>query len=221
MYSRVLKLMILLTLGFASCADPAANKPKAVVQNSNTEAAQAEPDALPAKPETKGKALKLDSENSRVNFVGSKVTGKHEGGFTKLEGFIDLVENKPEKSSVYVEIDTQSIFSDNNQLTEHLKSADFFDVQKFPKAYFRSKEIVAQTEAQGGNYMITGDLWLHGRSRTITFPAKITINSDKVSVEAEFSINRKEFGMIYPGKADDLIRDDVVIKLDLGVGLNS
>ena len=63
--------------------------------------------------------------------------------------------------------------------------------------------------------MVTGDLELRGQKKAVTFPAVIKVAPDSVSVAAEFAINRKDFGIVYAGKADDLIREDVVIKLDL------
>ena len=54
-----------------------------------------------------------------------------------------------------------------------------------------------------------------GQTKSITFPAKITVGDAEVAVESEFSINRKDFGIVYAGKTDDLIRDDVVIRLNL------
>ena len=59
---------------------------------------------------------------------------------------------------------------------------------------------------------------MRGMKKTITFPATITIGDPNVNVEADFSVNRKDFGMAYAGKADDLIRDDVVIKLSIKAG---
>jgi polyisoprenoid-binding protein YceI len=62
---------------------------------------------------------------------------------------------------------------------------------------------------------VVGDLELRGVRKSVTFPATIVVTPADVSVNSEFSINRKDFGIVYAGKADDLIRDDVVIKLDL------
>lgn len=214
------------TLFFAACEDPAANKPKATTTNStnstantapnsNTNAAtNAAPAVTPAM-QAKGTALPLSAENSKVEFVGSKVTGKHDGGFKTFSGTIDLVNNKAEESKVWVDIDMNSVYSDDDKLTGHLKSADFFEVEKYPKATFVSTSIVPDAAKGAGNYTITGDFNLHGQTKAITFPAKIEVKDDKVEVDAEFSINRKDFGIVYAGKADDLIRDDVVIKLDL------
>lgn len=211
-----------LSVFLVACEDPAANKPKATTTNSTTAnsasttttAANANTSA-PTKVAAKGTALPLTAENSKVEFTGSKVTGKHDGGFKAFTGTIDLVNAKPEESGVTVDIDVNSIYSDDEKLTGHLKSADFFDVEKFPKANFTSTKIVADSAKGAGNYTVTGDFTLHGQTKSITFPAKITVTDADVSVESEFSINRKDFGIVYAGKTDDLIRDDVVIKLNL------
>jgi len=204
----------------AACEDPAANKPKAqttapaanTATNSPASAAMNTPTATM---ETKGTALPISPEASKVEFTGSKVTGKHDGGFKTFKGTIDLVNNKAEDSKVSVDIEMNSIFSDDEKLTGHLKSADFFEVEKYPKATFVSTKIVADAAKGAGNYTVTGDFDLHGQKKSITFPAKITVGDAEVAVDTEFSINRKDFGIIYAGKTDDLIRDDVVIRLNL------
>lgn len=112
-----------------------------------------------------------------------------------------------------VDIDVSTVETDAPQLTEHLKSPDFFDVARFPKATFVSTAIVAKPGDKGATHAVTGDFEIHGVRKSITFPAKITTTADGVTVESEFSINRKDFGIVYAGKADDLIRDDVVLKL--------
>lgn len=206
--------ILALSLLAAACEDPSANKAKATVSEpkANT-ATNAVNTGTATAPATKGDALAINGENSKVTFTGSKVTGKHEGGFKDLTGTIDLVNGKPAESSVSVDIDTTSVFSDDEKLTGHLKSADFFDVAKFPKASFRSTKIEAAGAAD--SYTVTGDFELHGVTKSISFPATIKTGADDVTVDAEFSINRKDFGIVYTGTADDLIRDGVVIKLDL------
>lgn len=108
-----------------------------------------------------------------------------------------------------------SIYTDDEKLTGHLKTADFFDVEKFPKASFVSTKITPDAAKGAGFYTVTGDFELQRQKKSITFPAKITVGDDKVEVDAEFAINRKDFAIVYAGKTDDLIRDDVVIRLDL------
>jgi len=196
-----------LTIFFTACADPAANKTRAVTSNTNS--------STPTVRQTKGENVPVTPETSKVEFTGSKVTGKHDGGFKDFSGSIDLVNNKPEESQVAVDIVMTSVFTDADGLTKHLQSGDFFEVDKFPKASFTSTKIVADTAKGADNYTVTGDLDLHGQKKSITFPAKIVVSPADVAIDAEFAINRKDFGIVYAGKADDLIRDDVVIRLNL------
>lgn len=215
---KVLTIGILaFSLMAAACEDPAANKTKATVAEPTTNSASNTGNAvnLNLAPAGKGETLAINGENSKVEFTGSKVTGKHEGGFKNLTGTIDFVNNKPEESTVTVDIDTGSAYSDDEKLTGHLKSADFFDVEKYPKATFKSTNIVADPARGSEAYTVTGDFSLHGVTKSISFPATIKAGPDTVEVAAEFSVNRKDFGIVYAGKADDLIRDDVVIRLDL------
>ena len=214
--SKLLFGILSLTIFLTACEDPAANKPKATTTNaSNTantgNAANNSTATAPAKSET----LVINPENSKVEFVGSKVTGKHDGGFKKFAGTVALVNGKPEDSTVSIDIDAASVFTDTDGLTKHLQTGDFFDVAKFPKASFKATKIVPDAEKGAGHYMVTGDLMLRGVTKSVTFPATIAVSDGNVAVKAEFSINRKDFNILYAGKADDLIRDDVVIKLDL------
>lgn len=198
-----------LSIFLAACEDPAANKTKAVTTdtatNSRTEILR----------QSKGENLRLTPENSKIEFIGSKVTGKHDGGFKQFSGNIDLVNNTPEESQVAVDIDMKSVFTDADGLTGHLQTGDFFEVEKYPKSSFVSTKIVPDTARGANNYTVTGDLEMRGQKKSITFPAVITINTNEVGVDSEFAINRKDFDIVYAGKADDLIRDDVVIRLKL------
>jgi polyisoprenoid-binding protein YceI len=198
-------LMLVLNFG---CANPAANKPNAGVTN-------AAPETNAVKP-AGAEMLLITPDNSKVEFVAAKVTRSHNGSFKQFNGTVDLVNNAVEQSRVTIDIDTGSVVTDEDQLTGHLKTADFFDVAKFPKATFVSTKIEPNT-AGGATHNITGNFDLHGVKKSITFPATIQIAPEAVSVNAEFAINRKDFGILYPGKADDLIRDGVVIKLTLKV----
>lgn len=196
MFVTIFALMIF------GCADPAADKPKASVGNAAPE------NAIKAGSET----LTISPDNSKIDFVASKVTRTHNGSFKQFSGTVDLINDSADQSVVAINIDTASVTTDDDQLTGHLKTPDFFDVLKYPKASFVSTKI--EPGANGtGSYNVTGNFDLHGVKKSITFPATIQIAPDTVSVNAEFSINRKDFNLNYPGKADDLIRDGVVIKL--------
>jgi len=189
-----------------SCTNPAADKPKATVGNAAPEASAAKPGAT--------ETVVISPENSKVEFVASKVTRSHQGSFKQFSGKIELVPDSIPDSRVSLDIDTGSVVTDEPQLTEHLKTPDFFDVAKLPKATFVSTKI-EPSNTGGATHTVTGNLELHGVKKSVTFPATIQVTDDSVAVNAEFAINRKDFSIVYAGKADDLIRDEVVMKLNV------
>jgi len=204
-------------LSLAACDDPAKDVPKATVNT--TAAAAPKPAVVPAS--TGGAAapagnetLALDAASASVGFVGSKVTGKHEGKFEKVSGSITLAGGKAEGGKIVIEIDVASVKTDSEKLDGHLKTPDLLDVAKYPKATFTSTEIKAGG-ANGATHTVTGDLELHGEKKNLSFPANITVTADGVSGTAEFTINRKDFKVVYPGMPNDLIKDDVPLKLSL------
>jgi len=185
------------------CADPAANKPKASVANAAPESNSSQPAAA--------EKLVISPETSKVEFVAAKVTRSHNGSFKQFSGTIDLVPNSIPDSRVTIDIQTNSVVTDEPDLTKHLQTPDFFDVAKYPKATFVSTKI--EPASAGATHQVTGNFELHGVKKSITFPATIQVTPDSVTVDAEFSINRKDFGVVFQNKTDDLIRDNVVIKL--------
>jgi polyisoprenoid-binding protein YceI len=196
-------------VSFAACAkDPTKDSTKAEVNK----AVQPE---TPAPESAQG--LPINPMSSKVAFVGAKVTAQHSGRFEDFNGTIELVGNDPAKSKVQFEVKTASLKVDEDlpKLEGHLKSADFFDVEKFPSATFVSTEIKPGSETPGMNFTVTGNLQIKETKKSITIPAKIDVTPNAVNVKSEFGINRKDFGIVYPGMPDDLIKDNVLIKLDL------
>jgi polyisoprenoid-binding protein YceI len=194
--------MFLLAL-LAACANPADKTTKAVISSAAAPVAGAT---------TSGDKLPITPANSRIEFIGSKVTGSEGGRFERFAGAIELVEVDPEKSRVSVEIEMNSVVTQSRGLDEHLKTADFFEVARFPKASFISAAIRSGA-AGNGAHTVTGNLELRGVTKAITFPAIIRVEADYVTVDSEFAINRKDFGIVYAGRTDDLIRDEVALKL--------
>jgi polyisoprenoid-binding protein YceI len=189
-------------LTISACSNPASDAPKAVTGEAGSSSAPAASEKYSITP-----------ENSKIEFVGAKVTGQHNGSFKKFSGAIEWA-GQPEKSRVSITIDADSIETDTPDLTKHLKTADFFDVAKFPQATFQSTEI-KPGGAGGATHSVTGNLSLHGVTKAITFPAPINASPGSITVQASFAINRKVFGINYAGAADNLIRDDVLLKLDV------
>jgi len=159
---------------------------------------------------------------STIGWVGAKLTGDHTGGFESFEGRVEL-DARGRIEGLSFEVDTTSIFSDNDMLTGHLKSADFFDVETYPSATFVSTDVkkgldrafAKDPTAKGATHTITGKLTIRGITKTIKFPAKIQKTRKSVTASTEFSINRTSFGLVYKGKPDDLIRELVVLKIKL------
>jgi polyisoprenoid-binding protein YceI len=199
-YGTISSFAALTTALLLGCSDPA----KDVHQSSA--GAPEQPAAAPAV--AKEYVIRT---GSKIDFVGSKVTGSHDGGFKKFAGTLNVSDGKVTGASE-VKIDMASTWSDNDRLTTHLKSPDFFDVQKFPHATFTVTSIEPGAD---GKHTVTGNLDLHGVTKSISFPAQITVSDEAASVNAEFAINRKDFNINYPGRPNDLIRDNVVIKLAL------
>ena len=189
----------------SACSDPAADKSRAVTG----EASQTASPAAVAQ----GTKYLITPQNSKIQFVGSKVTGSHNGSFQDFSGQIDYTGNV-EQSRVNITIKTGSITTDDPKLTEHLKTPDFFDVAKFPEATFVSTAIKPGGE-KGASHTVTGNLTMHGVTKSITFPATIAVTPTTASVDANFSINRKDFGINYAGAANNLIRDEVVLTLTI------
>jgi len=193
-------------LVFLGCSNPADNVPAASV-SAETNAAPAAATA----PREEGRTFVIAPESSKVEFVGSKVTGSHNGGFKKFTGEIKVVNGKVADQGNKVVIDTASLFADNDRLTGHLKSPDFFDVAKYPTSTFETTSV----RQQGTNYNVTGNLTLHGITKQISFPAMIQVSDSSVNLSAVFFIDRFDFDIKYAGKSDDLIRKEVVLKLSV------
>jgi polyisoprenoid-binding protein YceI len=198
---KIFNLSLLATLSLlVGCSDPA---------NKVEKAATSEPKKTDAAPASAAKEYSIRS-GSKVNFVGSKVTGSHNGGFTNVTGQLQVASGKI-VGTPQVKIGMKSLWADNNRLEGHLKTKDFFDVANLPVSTFN----ITSIEPQAAQHKVTGNLELHGVTKSISFPADIKVADDMVTVKAEFAINRKDFNINYPGMPNDLIRDNVVIKLDL------
>jgi polyisoprenoid-binding protein YceI len=150
----------------------------------------------------------LTGENTTVKFVGSKPEGKHEGGFKKLTGSAKFDPTDVTTLKLSVEIDMNSTYSDDEKLTNHLKSPDFFGVKNNPKSMFKSTKVEKTTDG----YKVTGDFTLNGKTKSITFPAKIEPFADGIVINSSFTIDRTAFGITY-GKGK--INNDVSLSIAL------
>ena len=150
----------------------------------------------------------LNGENTKVEFTGTKKDGKHTGGFKTLSGNVSVPGGDVTKAAIEVTIETASIYSDNPGLTAHLKNKDFFDVETNKTSTFKSTKV----EKDGDGYKVTGDLTLNGKTKSISFPARVSEAGGSFTLTSEFKIDRTDFGMSYgAGKVDN----EVALKVDV------
>ncbi len=142
----------------------------------------------------------------KVQLAGAKALA-NEKSITQAKAVIDLktltVESFPEGSE------------QKGQLTEHLKSDDFFDVAKFPTAEF---ELTSVAPGEGGfNSNVTGNLTIKGVTKSITFPANITITPEALTLDsAPFTVDRSDWGLTYHRKGTVGVPVDYLISDDIG-----
>lgn len=163
------------------------------------------------------KALEVDPAHSSITFEAVHLlVSKIPGNFGKFSGKIDLNEKDFTKSKVEFDVDVTSINTGIGQRDDHLRSADFFDAQKFPTAKFRKGKIVKEGEA----YTLTGDLTIRGVTKKTSFALKNlgqaedpAMKATKYIFQATGKINRKDFGVNYG--PNEIVSDDITLTVNL------
>ena len=112
---------------------------------------------------------KIDSEHSSVAFSIRHLVSRTSGNFHEFSGTIDYDAEHPEKTHVEATIQAASIDTDNARRDGHLRSGDFFNVEKFPTIVFKS----IGAELEEGQLKVMGNLTMHGVTRTIALPVEI------------------------------------------------
>lgn len=164
----------------------------------------------------------IDPAHSGAEFkVKHMMISNVKGKFSGLSGTLTLDEGDISKSTVEASIPTATVNTGDEQRDGHLKSADFFDVEKFPKMSFTSVKVVPGGD--GGK--VTGDLTLHGVTKQVTFevegpsePNKDPWGNMRIGLSATAKINRKDFGLVWNAALETggvLVGEDVTISLDV------
>ena len=107
----------------------------------------------------------------------------------------------------------ESTWSDAEKLTSHLKNEDFFNVAKYPEAVFELKSVTGAQE--GTTRTLVGDLDFHGVRKQLEIDADVTEKDGVLSIQSEFSLDRFAFDIVYPGKKDNLIKQNVLVSIDI------
>jgi polyisoprenoid-binding protein YceI len=164
----------------------------------------------------------IDATHSAVEFkVRHLMISNVKGHFNKVTGTLTLDESNLANSSVVAEIDVASIDTRDAQRDGHLKSADFFDVEKFPTMSFKSTSVSAGT----GEGSVTGNLTIRDVTKPVTFavegPTASTQDpwgNTRVGVTATAKISRKEFGLVWNAALESggvMVGDEVTITMEI------
>jgi polyisoprenoid-binding protein YceI len=173
----------------------------------------AAPSSPAAAPAGNASDFNLDVAASKVGFAGVNPLGIQEGKFTTFTGTMKVEGGDVSKLQSSVSVDTKSLQTAIEALTNDLKSPNFLDVEKFPRATFEVVKVSAG--GTGGSHTVEGNLELHGQKKLLRFPANISITDQKATLKAKFVIDRHAFGVSYKGAPDLVVADGVVIELDL------
>jgi polyisoprenoid-binding protein YceI len=165
----------------------------------------------------------LDGDHTTVGFaVKHMMVTDVKGTFDKVSGTVEIDEKDPSKSKVEVEIDAASVNTRNAKRDEHLRSPDFFDTAKHAKLTFKSTKVEI---AKDGSMKITGDLTLHGVTKSVTLAAaplsaevKDPWGGTHRGTTATTKINRKDFGLAWNKALETggvVVGEDVLIELQV------
>ncbi len=170
----------------------------------------------------------IDADHSVAAFsIRHMMIANVRGQFNKMSGSININEDDMTKSSIELTIDVASITTGIQKRDDHLRSADFFNVDKFPEITFKSKHIVLTGI---NNAKVTGDLKIHGATNEIVFdvtflgPVNSPFGETTMGFSAETEINREDFGMMWNEKMERggvMLGREVQITVDLEADLKT
>jgi polyisoprenoid-binding protein YceI len=187
-----------------------------------------------------GESWKVNTTESKVEWVATKVTGYHTGVVPVKSG--EIMVNNGEVTGGKFILDLANLTvtgpknvdsANSNKLQKHLRSADFFDVGKNPEGMFEltsvksykgaavkdsadsRQEAINKYKVSDPTHTVNGNLTLKGITKNIEFPARITISGNMAEAIAKFNIDRKDWNIIYPGQPDDLIRDAIHLGISI------
>ena len=171
-------------------------------------------------------SFKVNTEKSTLKWFATKVTGKHDGSVKLSSGSIKSDGKSVTGGSFDIDM-TSLVVADltdpgmNGKLLGHLKSDDFFSVEKHKTAHF---EITKVTAKSGNEFEVAGKMTIKGITQDISFPATITTTAKEVKANAKITLDRTKWdirygsGKFFEGLGDKVIHDDFVIELNLVAG---
>jgi polyisoprenoid-binding protein YceI len=167
------------------------------------------------------RSYQIDKAHSEVTLQVRHLLTKVRGHFGDFSGVVTIDEMSPANSTVDVTIQAASIDTHTPDRDNHLRSADFFDVENYPALTFKSVSVAPRGS---GWFDVVGDLTIHGVTRQITLPVNYLGNgkdpwgNEKAAFEADITINRKDFNLNWNATLETggfLVGDDVKISLSI------
>lgn len=210
------QMLVLFTfVGFmTACGGPEGKKVEA-------EAAQTEAEAA-----STAKVYAVDSGSSMVNWVGVKPTGQHMGTVKVSNGNIAVVDGNITAGEFTLDMNTITVNDlepgqGKEKLEGHLKTGDFFEVEKFNTGKFAITSVKPAQGIEDATHEITGNLTLRDITKSVTLPANVNITDNKISaVTPSFKIDRTEWGITFKSTtigtaADNIINDEIGLVINL------
>ena len=183
---------------------------------------------LKAEAPAEGKTVyNVKTDESSVQWLSKKVTGQHEGTVSLLDGQVVAESNKLVSANLKLDMNTITCtdLTDegwNQKLIGHLKSDDFFSVEKHPEVLFAATGFTPKnTDEKGNNYEISGKLTIKGITKDIAFPAKVKVADSKLTAVGVATVDRTEYdikyksGSFFSDLGDNMIYDDFQITFQL------
>lgn len=168
-------------------------------------------------PEVDGK-LNVDVASSKITWKGYKPTGSHVGTIDLISGELEVKDDKIKGGSFSVDMSTIKESKGNARVENHLKSADFFEMETFSTSTFE----ITNSKKKDGKTIITGKLTIKGITKEISFPAAISENDSSVTLTSEtFQVNRADFNVKFKSKTffdnlkDNFINDDFDLQVTI------
>jgi polyisoprenoid-binding protein YceI len=155
---------------------------------------------------------RVDPTASSISAVATAVMGRYTFRFPRFEAAIAWSRSEVQRSRLTLEVDMRSVAGSIEMLTDIVRSADFLDVQRFPSARFDSTELLIDG---GDRARVRGALTLHGVTRSIEVPGRFRFDGERLQLETEFRVDRREYGIENDGALDALVGDDVTVRLRL------
>lgn len=170
---------------------------------------------------TRAQTYTIDITHSEVSFQVRHLLTKVRGWFSDFAGTIHSDEEHPEQSAVSMTINAASVDTNTPDRDQHLRSADFFDVDSYPTINFTSSRVV---RTRANEYDVAGTLTIHGVSKEITLPVSHlgTIRDPwgamRAAFETSITINRREFGLTWnPALETGLVLVGAEVQINLSI----